>query len=235
LLASAVTNFSSAGFSAAANVVTSVPFLVLGLAGLLRLHIARGRTRTPPDLALVVFLLSLVMVGMGSVFYHWSPSTDHLLWDRLPIAVCLAAFACAMANVYSESRMGGVLLVPAVLVAVSSVLYWHVSWARGHEDLRPYIAVQVCSAMWAGLVVFSRPAQNAGIAGLRLALIAYTAARISELFQQQIYNASGVDLGHPLKHLLVAFAAFMVLRSLAQASGQTRELPVLQLEPASGD
>ena len=131
--------------------------------------------------------------------------------------------------------MGSILLVPSVLVAVSSVLYWHVSWAHGHEDLRPYIAVQVCSALWAGLVVFGRPAQSAGMAGLRLALIAYTAARISELFQQQIFNALGVDLGHPLKHLLVAFAAFMVIRSLAQANGQAREVPALQLEPASGD
>ncbi|MBZ5523011.1 MAG: hypothetical protein LAP21_12300 [Acidobacteriia bacterium] len=212
-----------------------MPFLVLGLAGLFRLLIARDRMRNPPGSPLVVFMLSLIMVGMGSIFYHWSPSTDHLLWDRLPIAVCLAAFACAMANVYSGARIGSVLLVPAVLVAVSSVLYWHVSLVHGHEDLRPYIAVQVCSAIWAGLVVFSRPAQNAGIAGLRLALIAYTVARIFELFQQQIYNASGVDLGHPLKHLLVAFAAFMVLRSLAQTNGQTRELPVLQLELSSGD
>ena len=235
MLSAVDTNFRSDAFSAAANIVTSMPFLVLGLAGLLRLFIARDRMRNSPGSPLVVFLLSLIMVGMGSIFYHWSPSTDHLLWDRLPIAVCLAAFACAMANVYSGSRIGGVLLVPGILVAVSSVLYWYVSWARGHEDLRPYIAVQVGSALWAGLVVFRRPAQDAGIAAFRLALMAYTAARIFELFQQQIYNASGVDLGHPLKHLLVAFAAFMVLRGLAQINGQTRELPVLQLEPSSGD
>ena len=222
---------SLASFSTVANVVTSLPFIALGLAGLR--YLVPGNGRDPmsgrPSTPFVAFVLSLVLVGAGSVFYHALPSTNHLLWDRLPIAICLAAFACAIA----DSRIGSALLLPVLSISVSSVLYWYVSVVRGHEDLRPYAAVQVGVVLWAAVVVFRRWRQRLGGADLRWALALYALGRIVELFEQQIYHKAGVDLGHPLKHLLVALAAFLIIRALASPVSEQAATAALQLEASS--
>lgn len=236
LFASVVANHGPADFSTVANVVTSLPFVVLGLSGIRHLVPgSRNTTNGKPGTPFVAFVLSLILVGAGSVFYHLFPSTEHLLWDRLPIAMCLAAFACAIADAGQGSRIGSALLVPGVVVSVSSVLYWHLSVTRGHEDLRPYAAVQVCTVLWAGMAVFRRRAHSNGFGDLRWALAAYALGRIVEFFQQQIYNQFGLDLGHPLKHLLVAVAAFLIVRALASSMGEQPEMPELQLETAPSD
>jgi predicted membrane channel-forming protein YqfA (hemolysin III family) len=221
---------SLASFSTVANVVTSLPFIALGLGGLR--YLVSGNGRNPmsgrPSTPFAVFVLSLILVGAGSVFYHAFPSANHLLWDRLPIAICLAAFAC----VITDSRLGSTLLLPVLAVSVSSVVYWYVTATRGHEDLRPYAAVQVGVVLWAVVVVFRRWRQRAGGADLRWALAAYAVGRIVELFEQQIYHEAGVDLGHPLKHLLVALAAFLIIRALASPMSE-QETAALQFEASS--
>lgn len=235
VLSSAFTDAHSASLATSANIATSIPFLVIGVFALRKLCADWRRLDRAPDLPLLTFAFSLVLVGAGSAFYHWSPSTYHLLWDRLPIALCLAALVCAMANVYAGSRVGTFMLAPAILVAVLSVLYWYGSWTHGHEDLRPYAAVQLCATLWAGAVAFRRPTRLADMRGLRWAMAAYASGRILELFQQRIYDQLGMDLGHPLKHLLVAIAAFLVIRSLYPATVSGPEIPALQLETVSPD
>jgi len=236
LFLSVVANHGPADFSTVANVVTSLPFVALGLSGI-RFLVPGSRNTSggKPGMPFVAFVLSLILVGAGSVFYHLLPSTAHLMWDRLPIAMCLAAFACAIADAGQGSRIGSALLVPAMVVSVLSVLYWHLSVTRGHEDLRPYAAVQVCTVLWAAVAVFRRPAHSNGFGDLRWALAAYALGRIVELFQQQIYNKFGLDLGHPLKHLLVAVAAFLIVRALASPMREQPGVTDLQLETALSD
>lgn len=236
-LASAVTSHSVSNFSTVANVVTSLPFIAVGFSGVRRLVAGSGRNTVNgrPKAPFISFVLSLILVGAGSIFYHLFPSTEHLLWDRLPIAVCLAAFACAIADTGPGSRIGSALLLPVLVVSVSSVLYWHVSVTRGHEDLRPYAAVQVCTVLWAGVSFFGRRTRHAGAGELRWGLAAYALGRIVELFQQQIYNKLGLDLGHPGKHLLVALAAFLIVRALASSAGEQPEIAPLRLETVPSD
>lgn len=207
-----------AEISIIANVVTSVPFLITGLGGLRYLARMRRRTGVMPGTPFVAFVLSLVLIGAGSIFYHWTPSPERLLWDRLPIAICLAAFACTIVDIGHSSGVGGALLSPALIVATSSVLYWYESWSLGHEDLRPYGVVQVLTAALAVFSAFNWSPRFLSIPALRVPLTIYAAGRICELFQQKIYDRTGLDLGHALKHLLVALAVFLIVRSVGDAS-----------------
>lgn len=216
-------------FSTLSNVLTSVPFVLLGLSGPQSFN-TRPSGR---ELPFRVFVLSLIPVGIGSILYHWSPSTAHLLWDRLPIAISLTAFACAIANEYFETISGTVLLAPSLFISVATVLYWYLTASHGHEDLRPYAIMQGCAAGFSALVVFTRSGQGAGASGLRWALAAYAAARGLEFFQQEIYRRIGMDLGHPAKHLLVALAAFLIIRSLHASSTSQRAAAAQQLETAT--
>src|SRR5258708_31014914 len=137
-LARAAAGAIAADLSFIANVMTSIPLLLIGIFGLRLTASAPKRRDRSLSGPLAVFMLSLVLVGIGSIFYHLSPSPDRLFWDRLPIAICLAAFACAAANIYRESGIGSALLPYALVVAGSSVVYLYVTWLRGHADLAFY-------------------------------------------------------------------------------------------------
>ena len=64
------------------NVVSNLPFLVVGAAGLWRFH---------RDAATVVFFLGVFFIGIGSSYYHWDPHDGTLFWDRLPMTVAFTA------------------------------------------------------------------------------------------------------------------------------------------------
>lgn len=232
LLARVFTGALAADFSFIANVITNIPFVLIGLFGLrLTGSSPERRDRSLSD-SFIAFMLSLVLVGAGSIFYHLSPSPDRLFWDRLPIAICLAAFACAALGVIRESGTGDRLLPYALVLAGSSVVYWYVTWMRGHEDLRFYAAVQIVATGIGVIAAFRQPDRFSGAGELRVAMLLYVSARILELFQQQIYDRAGFDFAHPLKHLLVAFAAWKIMRALGPAIAEGPRIP----EPAvSGD
>ena len=60
------------------NVVSNVPFIGIGAAGLLQF----GR----PQATLLLFL-GIFLTGFGSSYYTLEPSDQTLFWDRLPMAV----------------------------------------------------------------------------------------------------------------------------------------------------
>lgn len=218
-------------FSVLANVLTSIPFVLLGLSDIRSITCWRSTKELPSR----VFSLSLIPVGIGSILYHWSPSTAHLLWDRLPIAISLAAFACTVANEYFEAGLGSTFLAPSLFLSIATVLYWYLTVTHGREDLRPYAAMQGCAAGFSALVVLVKPAQSAGSSGLRWALAIYAIGRGVEFFQQDIYRQTGMDIGHPAKHLLVALAAFLIIRSLRASRTRQSGAGTLQLGAAISD
>jgi hypothetical protein len=64
------------------NVVSNIPFIAIGAAGL-------WRFRDGP--ATVILFLGFVLTGIGSSYYHWQPNDATLFWDRLPMTLSFAA------------------------------------------------------------------------------------------------------------------------------------------------
>ena len=68
-----------------ANVVSNLPFVVIGIAGFLAL---KGSSVPGAIGASYVFLfLGIVFTGVGSAYYHLSPNNDTLVFDRLPMTI----------------------------------------------------------------------------------------------------------------------------------------------------
>jgi hypothetical protein len=122
------------------DVVSNLPFAVIGICGLLALHASSPgrlmfldpRERWPYALV----FLGLLLTAFGSSYYHWSPNDAPLVWDRLPMTI---AFMAMVAAIIAE-RIGlraGLWLLPILLtVGMASVLQWYISEARGAGDLR---------------------------------------------------------------------------------------------------
>src|SRR5947207_11265478 len=79
------------------NVVTNLPFIAVGAAGLMRQR---------HDPATFVIFAAMVLTGFGSSYYHWAPSDGTLFWDRLPMALSFMAIFAAVIGERLNARAG---------------------------------------------------------------------------------------------------------------------------------
>lgn len=186
------------------NVVSNVPFVVIGAVGL-----AHYRDST----ATVFIFFGIFLTGFGSSYYHWSPNDDTLFWDRLPMAL---AFMAILANAVEErvnARAGVILLWPLLAIGVLSLLLW-----RWSGDLRLYGWVQFFPCVALPLMFLLFPPKYTGTYLWVVATAVYALAKVFEYLDEQVYAIGHVVSGHTLKHLVAAAACWVVLRYF-----QTRE------------
>jgi len=131
------------------DVVSNLPFAIVGLCGLIFLLKPHPEKFSDPRerwLYLVMFA-ALILTAFGSAYYHLAPGNSRLVWDRIPIMI---VFMALLAAVIAErvSVVAGLWLFPLLQVAgIGSVLAWRAGELRGHGDLRFYAAVQVYSIL----------------------------------------------------------------------------------------
>ena len=181
------------------NVVSNLPFIAVGLAGLLRFR---------RDATTLVLFTGLFLTGFGSSYYHLNPNDDTLFWDRLPMTLCFAAILAAVVEERVDARAGAMLLRPMLAIGIFSLLLW-----RWTDDLRLYAWAQFFPflALILILQLFAPKFSGASYWGAAAAL--YALAKLFEYLDEKIYSAGAILSGHTLKHLAAAAAAaFAILR-----------------------
>ena len=197
------------------NVISNLPFLLVGIAGLQTLR--RGgppRPLQPLYPAYAVLFLGVILVAFGSGYYHLAPDNGSLTWDRLPMTVAFMAFLAIVAGEGIDPRLGRRSLPFLLLIGVLSVVYWHVSEMRGVGDLRPYLLVQFLPLAIVPLitVIFPTSPKAYYIWGT---LAAYMTAKVLEVFDERVFHALGVLSGHSLKHVTAAAGVYFLVRAAA--------------------
>ncbi len=186
------------------NVLSNVPFLVAGLAGL---AVCWRRRALPARSAWTVAFAGITLVSLGSAWYHHAPSIDALVWDRLPMTVgFMGLFAAVLAGPLGP---GGArrALVPAVAVGLASVAWW-----RWTGDLRPYVWVQFTPLVIIAVVVALDPRRPAS-RWLLAALALYVGAQVFESADAAVFaSTGGLVGGHAVKHLAAATACALLVR-----------------------
>jgi ceramidase len=180
------------------NVVSNLPFIAVGAAGLRRFH---------HDPATVVLFLGTLLTGFGSSYYHWNPNDNTLFWDRLPMTLCFMAILASAVEERVNARMGAVLLWPLLVTGVFSLLLW-----RWTGDLRLYIWVQFFPCLALPLLFLLFPPKYTGTSYWVIAAALYAFAKLLEFYDGAVYSAGSMLSGHTLKHLAAAAACFAVLR-----------------------
>lgn len=209
---------SFAGIPNFANVVSNLPFIAVGLWGLVFLlrtdsaeHFVDWRERWP----YLVVVAGLVMTAFGSTYYYRRPDNASLLWDRLPMVI---VFMSLVAAVIAEriSLRAGLWLLPVLLVlGVGSILHGYLSKLRGAGDLRFYAGMQVYAVLFLLIALLLPPRYTRGsdlavVAGL------YVLAKILEALDQKVFELGHIVSGHTLKHLAAAAAGYWILRMLSK-------------------
>jgi len=196
------------------DVLSNLPFLVIGLTGLLRL--STGQLHSDAELrpAIAWFFLGVFLTAFGSAFYHLRPDNASLVWDRLPMTLAFMGLVALVFGEYINVDLGRFLLWPLLIIGVCSVLWWHYTEQLGRGDLRIYGLVQFLPMFLLPLVLMSYPARWSRGNDYWLVGGWYLAAKLLEFFDRNVFNLTGGVSGHTLKHLAAAMAAWQLLKML---------------------
>jgi hypothetical protein len=208
-----------AGIPNALNVVSNLPFALVGLIGLITLRSKKSPFRDSIDRWPYVALFSGVFVtAVGSSYYHLAPDDARLVWDRLPMTVGFMGLLAALVSERVDRGAGRALLVPLLIAGVASVLYWNWTEVRGAGDLRPYFLVQFGSLLLVALILVLYPSSGSDTRYIVGGLLVYVLAKIFEVADAQIFAMGGIVSGHTLKHLVAAAGVWcLVLMVQARA------------------
>lgn len=201
------------------NVASNVFFLIVGLFGIRFVTRTRYEDRAafldPAERwPYLIFFLSVGATAFGSSWYHLNPNDRTLLWDRLPMAAGFMSLVAAVVAERVSVKAGLRLLAPLVLAGAASVVYWEITQARGHGDLRIYGLAQFGSLLVLLLLIALFPPRYTRAADFILALAFYAAAKLLEAADRLIFRLGGIVSGHTLKHLAAALSAYWILRML---------------------
>jgi len=202
------------GIANAVNVLSNIPLALVGIWGLFllfmpgKVHFIDRRERWP----WVGVAGGLILVALGSGYYHLTPDNAHLMWDRLPMTIVFMSFVTALVDDRVSVNFG-LWLWPVLLgIGIYSVLQWYFSEMNGAGDLRLYAAVQAY-AIAVALIMLLLPSRYTRGKDLALVVVFYGLAKLFEMYDRQIYLLDkNIISGHTLKHLAAALAGMWLLR-----------------------
>jgi len=190
------------------NVVSNLPFIAIGIFTLGRL------SRVPHDGLRQPFLLlglGAMLVGLGSAYYHYRPSTATLVWDRLPMTMTFMALFSLVVSDRVSARLGRALLWPLIGAGAASVAYWYWTELDHRGDLRAYAVVQFLPLLLIPSMLFISRGRWLSTGWLWGVLAAYLLAKVAETCDGAIQDFTHFTGGHGLKHVLASAAVLMAV------------------------
>jgi hypothetical protein len=193
------------------NIITNLAFLAVGVAGIL---LCATREGLGARRAWMACFTGVALVALGSSHYHLAPDNGTLVWDRLPMSIGFMALSVAVLADHVNPRLEKILLAPAIVLGLASVIWWHFT-----DDLRPYVLVQFLPLLMlpAVLALYRGARQDRGF--LLAAVAIYALSKLAEHYDRALFALSGeIVSGHSLKHLLAATALLVIYWMLRRRS-----------------
>jgi hypothetical protein len=197
------------GIPNAFDVLSNLPFAVIGILGLAGVTRAGERWAQP---AFLLLFTGVTLTSIGSAYYHLAPSTATLFWDRLPMTLAFTSLLALTLGERVSARAGPWLLTALVTIGLASVASWELGERAGAGDLRLYALVQFLPMVLIPLALVLFPARWLRARDLVGALGWYALSKVFEALDRPIFALGGIVSGHTLKHLAAATATAWLLR-----------------------
>lgn len=201
------------------NIVSNLPFLLVGVMGLRQLTVRRENAAE----AWAMVFGGVALAAFGSSWYHANPNDTTLIWDRLPIGIAFMGFLIALLVEHldeAHGRYARLQLLPLALLSAVAIGWWKVT-----GDLSVWVWVQVAPMLAVVLVLALLPGRYSHRRYLAYALVCYAAAKFLELGDNQVMHwTGGAVSGHVLKHVAAAagvWCFYIMLRERSVLGGKT--------------
>jgi hypothetical protein len=197
------------------NVLSNLPFLIVGAAGLI--FVKRNADKVCVDtteMAYYVFFVGISLTAFGSSYYHLAPSNETLLWDRLPMTIGFAGLVTIIVAEFVSARAARMLLLPLLIVGFASVEYWAGTESRGVGDLRPYAIVQFLPMLMIPVILLTHKPVIGEARYFWWMLVFYVLAKLLEFFDADVFAFGDLISGHSLKHVAAAMTPIVFLYAL---------------------
>jgi len=199
------------------DVLSNLPFAVLGITGAWLLVQVRGAMDRAQQSLAALACAGLVLTTFGSAWYHWRPDDAGLLVDRAAMAVAFAGLLGLAACRVSERA--GLALGAFLMVAAPAALWaWFTS-----GNLLPWAVLQGAGMVL--LVVVALLPTGPQVLPVRWGVVIalYAFAKLLELGDHAVWQLTDEAVsGHTLKHLVAAAAAWPLVDAL-RAVARTRQ------------
>ena len=197
------------------NVLSNLPFLIVGAAGLVFVNRNADKVCVSAnEMAYYVFFIGILLTAFGSSYYHLAPGNETLLWDRLPMTIGFAGLVTIIVAEFVSARATRLLLVPLLLVGFASVEYWAWTESRGVGDLRPYAIVQFLPMLMIPVILLTHKPVIGEARYFWWMLAFYVLAKLLEFFDADIFAFGYLISGHSLKHVAAAMTPTVFLYAL---------------------
>jgi hypothetical protein len=177
------------------DVMSNLPFLVIGGVGLIY------ALKNNLSLSWKTMFFGVLLVAPGSAYYHYFPTNDTLVWDRLPMTIGFMALTSELMSTFISRKLEKILLPLGLVLGVLSIVYW-----VKFDDLRPYIFVQLTPILLIPTSIFIFKEVEIKTRYLWASFAFYLLAKLTETFDRQIFYTLKFISGHSLKHILAAVA-----------------------------
>ncbi len=187
------------------NVISNLPFLLVSILGFSQLSFPKDQKRLYQ-----VLFLGIGLVGIGSCYYHWNPTSETLVWDRLPMTITFMTLFTIIIGEFISKIWSKRLFLPLLGLGLFSILYWKMS---STGDLRLYGMVQFYPMVAIPVILIYFKDQQAATSGYWYLLAAYILAKYCEHYDPQIHDYFTVISGHSLKHIFAAFGLYCLVHA----------------------
>ena len=196
------------------NVLSNVPFFIVGTLGLYKLYSNRLTILNSMQFGYILLFVGVSLVAFGSGYYHLEPNNETLVWDRLPMTIAFMSLFAILLSEFVEESLGKRVLFPLLTVGIGSVFYWYWGELHGYGDLRAYALVQFLPMLIIPILLFVFKSHYSYIKGYWLLLLCYLLAKVFEHFDAEIYALLGQAIsGHSLKHMVAGLGMYILLVS----------------------
>uniref|UniRef100_A0A803LJT0 Uncharacterized protein n=1 Tax=Chenopodium quinoa TaxID=63459 RepID=A0A803LJT0_CHEQI len=209
------------------NVISNVPFLVIGIIGLILCHYGNyfKLSLQGEVWGWTFFYIGVAAVGFGSSYYHLQPNDARLVWDRLPMTVAFTSLVAIFIMERIDEQKGTASIIPLLLAGIISILYW-----RFFDDLRPYAVVQFVPCIALPLMAILLPPMYTHSTYWLWAAAFYLLAKILEAEDKPVYELTHhVVSGHTLKHLSAAVVPVFLTLMLAKRTIETERVSLFMV------
>ncbi|MFO1263733.1 MAG: hypothetical protein U1E84_10415 [Rhodoferax sp.] len=196
------------GLPCAFDVLSNLPFAVLGCWGMLRLRNGQGSQPAGEQRILAaLFFAGLVLTALCSGWYHLRANDAGLAVDRLGMVSAFAGLLGLAAADRISTRAGMWTAGTVMALGPITVLVWF-----SNGNLLPWSLLQGGGMLLIVLLALRQPLPRTWGLPLAAVIAWYVLAKALELGDHAVFDLTqGLVSGHTLKHVAAALAAWPVI------------------------